>query len=167
MVARKVRNLSPEEAAYIAGLIDGEGTVALTRKHAGENRQLVVSISSTEHSILEFVLHTVGVGKITSKQTSRPNHRPGLTFAIANRQALALLAQIHPFLRSYKRRRSALVLSRYVALTPRNGRYSAEIAAARADFEQEFLSVTFRVREIAGEYLALRRADEVCPSPVR
>jgi intein/homing endonuclease len=45
---RKVRKLSPEQAAYLAGLIDGEGTIALTRKHRGEHRQLMVSISSTE-----------------------------------------------------------------------------------------------------------------------
>jgi hypothetical protein len=28
---RKVRKLTPEEAAYIAGIIDGEGTISLTR----------------------------------------------------------------------------------------------------------------------------------------
>ncbi len=31
--------LVPTEAAYIAGLIDGEGTITLTRKHRDENRQ--------------------------------------------------------------------------------------------------------------------------------
>jgi hypothetical protein len=47
--------LSSTDAAYIAGLIDGEGTVTLTRKHRNENRQLCVSISSTERPMLEFV----------------------------------------------------------------------------------------------------------------
>lgn len=46
---RRCQNLSAADAAYIAGLIDGEGTVALARKHANENRQLAVSISSTEY----------------------------------------------------------------------------------------------------------------------
>jgi hypothetical protein len=45
---REVRLLSIAEAAYLAGLIDGEGTVTLSRKHAGDMRQLVVSISNTE-----------------------------------------------------------------------------------------------------------------------
>jgi hypothetical protein len=35
-------------------LIDGEGTIALTRKHAGEERQLVLSISSTEIDLLDW-----------------------------------------------------------------------------------------------------------------
>jgi hypothetical protein len=42
---RTVKQLSPTDAAYIAGLIDGEGTVTLSRKHRDENRQLVVSIT--------------------------------------------------------------------------------------------------------------------------
>jgi hypothetical protein len=33
------------EAAYLAGLIDGEGTIALSRRHASEHRQLVLSIT--------------------------------------------------------------------------------------------------------------------------
>jgi len=50
---RKVKKLSPEEAAYLAGLIDGEGTIALTRKHRGKHRQLMVSISGTEQPLLK------------------------------------------------------------------------------------------------------------------
>ena len=149
----RVRTLSREDAAYIAGLIDGEGSVSLARKHAGESRQLVVTISNTERSILDYVLHAVGCGKITRKRTSRTHHRPGLTYAITNRQALALLAQVHAYLRSYKRHRSSLVLSRYLALTPRNGRYSAELASARANFEEEFLGMTHRVRDKAAGFV--------------
>ena len=38
---RTVKQLDPPEAAYIAGLVDGEGTVTLTTMHRGENRRLV------------------------------------------------------------------------------------------------------------------------------
>ena len=40
---RVTRKLEPTVAAYIAGLIDGEGTVTLTRHHAGESRRGVSS----------------------------------------------------------------------------------------------------------------------------
>jgi hypothetical protein len=41
MTKYKLNNvLTATDAAYIAGLIDGEGTVTLTRKHKNENRQL-------------------------------------------------------------------------------------------------------------------------------
>jgi hypothetical protein len=46
--AIKINRLTPEQAAYLAGLIDGEGTITLTRMHRHENRRLVMSISSGE-----------------------------------------------------------------------------------------------------------------------
>jgi hypothetical protein len=66
---RRVGMLHREEAAYIAGLIDGEGTISLSRKHAQDNRQLVVSISSTEAPLLHYVLKTVRAGRVTTKRT--------------------------------------------------------------------------------------------------
>lgn len=56
---RHTRQLQPEAAAYIAGLIDGEGTITLTRLHANENRRLVVSIANTEFQLLQFVIDHV------------------------------------------------------------------------------------------------------------
>src|SRR5688572_33215365 len=90
------------EAGYLAGLIDGEGTVTLSRKHAGDMRQLVVSISNTEQSILQFALLTIGAGKLTQKCTSKANHSTSYAYAVWNRQALALLTQIEPYMKSYK-----------------------------------------------------------------
>jgi hypothetical protein len=138
---RSVHSLSVADAAYIAGLIDGEGTITLSRKHAAEGRQLVLSISNTERPILEFALQCIGAGKITTKKTTKNHHAPGFTYAIWNRQALSLLFQIEPFLRSYKRRRAALVRDNYIRLTPRNGKYTASIRAARQQFEMELLAL--------------------------
>jgi hypothetical protein len=87
---KEVKSLDQTDAAYIAGLIDGEGTVTLSRRHRSENRQLVVSISNTDRPLLEFVLDTVGAGKITGKRTCQPHHTASYTYTISNRQALAL-----------------------------------------------------------------------------
>ena len=141
MVAyREALNLSPEEAAYLAGLIDGEGTITLGRKHKGDNRQLIVSISSTERPILEYVQRISGVGKITGKRIYEPRHAPGYTYCVTNRQALSLLSQVCAYLRSYKSRRCELILQWYLVLTPRNGKYSAELAARRRRFEERILA---------------------------
>jgi len=149
---RTARTLAAAEAAYLAGLIDGEGTVTLTRKHANENRQLAISISSTEREILEHVLDLTGVGKLTNKRRDHEHHQPSFTYAVYNRHALALLEQIYPYLRSYKRVRARLILQHYVRLTPRNGRYTAALLAERAVFERDVLdtkprSVGHEVRE--------------------
>jgi intein/homing endonuclease len=139
---RKVGELAPVDAAYIAGLMDGEGTVSLSRRHKADQRQLVISISSTERELLEFVCQVLAAGRITSKRTYNAAHTPSFTFAICNRQALELLKQITPYLRGYKRHRAQLVLDNYVALTPRNGRYTESIKQRRNVFIEAFFALT-------------------------
>lgn len=136
-----VKALTTPEAAYIAGLIDGEGTITLTRKHRNENRQLAITISNTERRLLNFVLTAIGAGKITGKRTSQPHHTPSFTYALYNRQALNLLEQIHPYLKTYKAERAALILRDYLALTPRNGKYTPQQAIARQRFEQQVMAI--------------------------
>jgi len=142
MVATKYPNaLCATDAAYIAGLIDGEGTITLSRKHRNENRQLAISISNTEKYLLESVLDKVGAGKITGKRTARPNHTPGFTYAIYNRQALWLLEQVFPYLRTYKSKRARLILRDYLTLTPRNGKYNRQQLLERDQFETAVLQI--------------------------
>ena len=138
---KEVRLLDQTDAAYIAGIIDGEGTVTLSRRHRSENRHVVVSISNTDRPLLEYVLNSVGAGKITNKITSQSHHTPSFTYAISNRQALALLNQIFPYLRTYKAKRSDIILRDYIRLTPRNGRYTPEIKQARDEFEDKVLNI--------------------------
>jgi len=149
----RVSRLSPEVAAYIAGLVDGEGTITLTRLHAGENRRLVVSIANTELQILQFVLDQVGAGKITRKSVVSIRHTPSFNYSITSIQALSLLKQTAPWLRSYKRQRAELALQFYAAVTPRNGKYSPELTARRSDFERSLLDLK-SVRDVVGHYSA-------------
>ncbi|HET9680067.1 MAG TPA: LAGLIDADG family homing endonuclease [Gammaproteobacteria bacterium] len=132
---KSTQQLSKVDAAYIAGLIDGEGTVALSRKHAKDNRQLCISISNTESALLEYALQTIGTGKITAKRTVSDKHTPSFVYAIYNRQALSLLEQITPYLRTYKRERACLILRDYIRLTPRNGKYTDALKGERLKFE--------------------------------
>jgi hypothetical protein len=66
MVVSTVNKLSSIDAAYLAGLIDGEGTVTLTRVHRNRQRGLVVAISNTERDILDHVREVVGCGTISA-----------------------------------------------------------------------------------------------------
>ena len=138
---KQAQSLRAIDAAYIAGLIDGEGTVTLTRKHKNENRQLCVSISSTEIELFQFVLSATGVGKITNKRASKSHHTHSYAYAVYNRQALSLLEQTLPYLKSYKHDRATLILKDYLTVTPRNGKYTAEILARKKVFEQTVLSI--------------------------
>ena len=138
---KTTNKLNSIDAAYIAGIIDGEGTVTLSRKHKSENRQLSITISNTEICLLDYILKAIGAGKITNKRISKPHHTPSYTYAIYNRQALDLLKQIEPYLKTYKLKRASLIIEKYIALTPRNGKYSDELASKRQYFENEVLAI--------------------------
>jgi hypothetical protein len=141
-----LRQLSETEAAYLAGIIDGEGTVTLTRTHRGENRRPVVSISSTELPLLLYVRSVVGAGRITSKVRAQDHHSPSFAYTIYSRQALTLLNQVSPYLRTYKAGRACLLLEQYVRVTPRNGRYTPHQRAGRQAFEQRLFANSVRAR---------------------
>ena len=138
---KSVNRMTPTQAAYLAGLIDGEGSITLTRRHRKENRQLAVSISNTDFDLLNQVNTIIGAGRITRKRTYKEHHKPSGEYRVENRQALALIRQIAPFLLTYKAHRADLVLSDYVKLTPRNGYYTPDIVRKRDAFIQKFLSL--------------------------
>jgi hypothetical protein len=143
-----VKQLSVSEAAYVAGIVDGEGTITLTRTHRGENRRPLLSISSTESALLLYVQSVIGAGRITNKACARAHHTPSFTYVISNRQALAVLSQVAPYLRTYKSSRARLLLDEYASVTPRNGRYSPEQRAARQQFEDRFFAISVRAPSI-------------------
>ena len=91
---RVVNRLELCAAAYIAGLVDGEGTITLTSTHRGERRRIVVSISNTDRALLDYVRHAVGAGHVTGKRTYNVRHTPSFCYSIRSRQALDLLSQI-------------------------------------------------------------------------
>jgi hypothetical protein len=139
---KETRDLAAEDAAYIAGLVDGEGTITLSKRHAKDRRQLVVSIANTERPLLDFVLHRVGAGKITRKRTAARHHTASYCYSISNRQALSLVVQLQSYLRSHKRDRAGLILSTYLQVTPRNGKYTPVMEQRRLEFEQRFFAIT-------------------------
>ena len=134
--------LSGVEAAYLAALIDGEGTVTLSHIHAGQMRYLVVSICNNERPIIEWVQSVTGVGHITGKRKYSAKHGENFTWRVASRRALCLLEMITPFMLGYKRLRAELALAEYIAVTPRNGKYTPAILNARHDFERRFFEIT-------------------------
>jgi hypothetical protein len=68
--------MTSEEAAYIAGLFDGEGCVSYKqymrkRKHnpkAYPTWQIRLEMAMTDHSILKWVCDVTGVGTVTEKK---------------------------------------------------------------------------------------------------
>lgn len=138
---KKIKRLSVAERAYVAGIVDGEGSITLTVKQKGGTRHLAVLVSSTDLALLEYLKNIIGAGKITTKRTYKPHHRPAYAYAIYNRQALGLIRQTVFYLRTYKSRRAKFVLAQYILVTPRNGKYSDRLSEIRAEFVEKFFSI--------------------------
>lgn len=138
---KKVRKLSELEIGYIAGIVDGEGTVTLTVKQKGGTRHLAVTVSGTEISLIKYIAKIIGAGRIVNKKVYKDNHTPAYTYTLFSRQALDLLQQITPYLKTYKYKRAKLVLKDYIKVTPRNGRYTPEMIKRKEKFVEKFFSI--------------------------
>lgn len=64
----------PEEKAYIAGIIDGEGSIMLIKFHNNQFPAPCVSISSTTIELLQWIKSITKMGTIKSKKKSKINY---------------------------------------------------------------------------------------------
>ncbi|EKQ55459.1 MULTISPECIES: LAGLIDADG family homing endonuclease [unclassified Clostridium] len=131
------------EKAYIAGIIDGEGSIMLQRFHYNEYPSPCISIASTTYELLYWIKSVIGKGVIKQKKNyDNFKHKDCYSYILKYNDAIKLLKEIYPFLIiNSKRKRAELILNKYKSLTPRNGRYSDELLKAKSDFYNEFISI--------------------------
>lgn len=129
------------EKGYLAGIIDGEGTITLTKDK--EFRYPSVSVSSTTFNIVDYLHKTFG-GVVTQKkeQNRNPNWKQAYVWKVERRVAISLLEEIVPYLlEPRKKARAELILANYIKLTPRNGRYNEITRRAKHEFEDKFFEL--------------------------
>lgn len=116
--------MTETEKAYLAGLIDGEGTITLTRRNSGQLPQPQVSIANNNLELLIWVKKVIGSGSISTKKPKSSSHNIAYAWQVATAgPCLRLLDEIRPYL-VVKKQQADLLLTRYKAVTPRNGRYT-------------------------------------------
>lgn len=127
--------------AYLAGIIDGEGTITLSPPRGVERRSVSVSVTSTTPELTTW-LHANFGGRLRVRKARKPNHRTPHVWTITHRAAVCLLALVEPYLViTEKRRRAALIREAYATCVPRNGRYSITQLAQREAFEASFFVI--------------------------
>jgi hypothetical protein len=96
----KCKVLSKANAAYIAGFLDGEGTIMIVLRKPSASYSLRVALaqSSKARQVLDWISEVTGVGASVNKNFSSPKHDMGLTWACAGDAAVGLLEQILPYL---------------------------------------------------------------------
>lgn len=109
------KQMSPTEAAYLAGFIDGEGTITLTRTKRHENRagfryQPALSIAQSRRSALRRIVRLCGNGRLIPHRTpDGPHQKQGYRVQFTPGQIRHVLPQVLPYL-IVKRAQATLML---------------------------------------------------------
>lgn len=135
--------MTSEEKAYIAGIIDGEGSIMLLKFHNNQFPSPCISISSTTIELLQWIKDVTNIGSIKSKKNyNEEKHTNSFAYTIKYNDVINLLVEIEPYLViESKKKRARLIIKKYKEVTPRNGRYSKEMLEAKEKFYEEFISI--------------------------
>jgi hypothetical protein len=110
--------LSDTDAAYLAGIMDGEGSITLVRSHAPRTRGRyvypLVRIANTDRAIIDWVVRVVPLGAYSYRSAMNERCKDVHHIGWASNDAIAVLREILPFLVA-KRNQAEIVLSLWAA----------------------------------------------------
>jgi hypothetical protein len=159
-------SISDVDLAYIAGLLDGEGSFCCI--FLGTNRcrtcHPIVSVAMTDESVIRWFANLVGVA--VSSHQRKENYRPQFIVRLSGKRAVLMAGRLHPFLKvKHEQARlmatfpadgrigpgniiegSALNAERFrlydainsLNIQPRNASYARAIRGAKALAERQF-----------------------------
>lgn len=87
--------LSPTDAAYIAGFLDGEGSIILYKRQPVALR---VSFANSNRAVLEWIHNACGAGHLTTRPGT-DMHKAGHLLLLNSDPACGLLEQVRPYLK--------------------------------------------------------------------
>lgn len=135
--------MTKEEKAYMAGIIDGEGSIMLIKFHNNQFPAPCISISSTTLELLKWIKSKTNMGKITSKKNyNNKEHKNSYSYIVKYNDAIKLLEYIEPYLIiNTKKERAKLIIEKYKSVTPRNGKYTNEMLELKNNFYNKFINI--------------------------
>jgi hypothetical protein len=102
-----IERLRAEDAAYLAGLIDGEGYIGVTGTHTsasakgckrGVAYRCHISVNMVEKAALQWAQEMTGLGRVSPKKASCVRHRPAWSWNVWSNEASQLALAILPYL---------------------------------------------------------------------
>jgi len=124
--------------AYFACMIDGEGSILLTRHAKNEHRAPAISVTSTTIEFLEALKDRFG-GNICKQKVYKAHHKQSWVWKVTHNKAISLLEKVSPYMLDPRKvGRAKLILSEYKQVTQASGVYNEEELAVKLDFEKRF-----------------------------
>jgi hypothetical protein len=135
--------------AYAAGIVDGEGSIMLSRNHAKEHRSPHVSVPSCTKQIVDFMKYMFG-GHVSSKRVYKKGHSKSYVWSLNRGAAILFLEAILPMMQEPEKiRRARMLVNEYRTLTRRNGKYSKAQLILKREFEQRFFKYARKKQQTA------------------
>jgi hypothetical protein len=106
---------TPIDWAYLAGFVDGEGSVCLSTVEYSRGAgvftewRMTLRVSNTEETVISWIRSLFG-GNVYYYVRPNPRHRPVWTLKWANRKAVPILTGLLPYLKA-KRHQVELALA--------------------------------------------------------
>lgn len=94
---KSASDLSPVDAAYLAGFIDGEGSIMLYMRR--DVVAIRLTASNTVKAILDWIATTTGIGRVQHMRAESPVHAASYAWQANGDGAVSVLRQIRPYMR--------------------------------------------------------------------
>lgn len=127
------------EKAYIAGLVDGDGSIMLLKCHTDrgiEDHILRLRIGQTTEPVLTWVKLVTGVGNIHRPKRNSPLHRSRYEWSCAGKKAFQVIQEIEPYL--IVKKVHAAIAFRFMETMPGHGHpLTIEMRTTRVNLRKE------------------------------
>jgi hypothetical protein len=136
-INRYVLTLSATEAAYIAGIIDGEGSISMSYTgprygYRYGNYRLVLQVGNTKEPLIEYLHRITGVGNRWNREGQKQEHAKVWYWQVTNQKAAEVIGSCLPYL-VIKVEQALLALSYADFVVPTAVGITEEVAAERHD----------------------------------
>lgn len=159
----RVRILSEGEAAYIAGIIDGEGTITVTSTNRKDQKRpyykMCVTICNTNMEMLHKVSETLGCGNISYRDRENPNWKNVGQLSFSQSDSVSILQQIYKFL-IIKKQQAEYGL-KFLSLKTKQTEESVDTFQEQALLCELIQGLNKRGREAQKSYYIIREDKEV------
>lgn len=163
------RVMSVEEAAYVAGFMDGEGCLTIGRARRVESRsgfgyEALMTVSNTNLDVLKAIVVMAGNGKVqVSDKRKGLGHKTLYRIVFSANQIRHVLSQIRPYL--IVKARQADILLAFLASKVSGRRTTPELWQSFEDARAEIRTMNLRgIKDTTAQTLAIR---DVKPMPTR
>jgi hypothetical protein len=152
-----MRQMSEVEKAYIAGLMDGEGCIAIV-KNSPKGRAISVSyrvtivMNMTDAGQMDYCQRITGAGYITRHEVNtRPNCRDRWQWSLYKDETIELLREIYPYL-ILKKPQAALALE-FVDKLTKVKRLANRIDVELQKKKEEYFIAIKQLKYLTGEVI--------------